>query len=156
MDELRALQLLFREIRIIDDEARDRLLAVLPSGLSEHQFSLLSHLSDTTNSDETPSDLARVFRVSRPAMTQTLGRMVRRGLVALHPSTTDGRVRHVRITATGDQARDEVLTALGADFRAMAARTEPREVTDMLEHLRRLRTVVEQVAAQTRKVEEVA
>ncbi|HSG90292.1 MAG TPA: MarR family transcriptional regulator [Pseudomonadales bacterium] len=147
MDDLRALQLLFREIRIIDDEARARLLAVLPEGLAEHQFELLSHLSDTSNRDETPSDLARVFRVSRPAMTQTLGRMVARGLVTLDASATDGRVRHVRITRRGGEARDAVLAALGADFAAMAARVDGATVAAMLEDLRRFRAVVEALAA---------
>lgn len=143
------LQLLFREIRIIDDAARVSLLDALPKGLSEAQFGVLSHLQFTTNRDETPGDLARVFHVSRPAMTQLLGRLVRQQLVALRPSDSDGRVRHVTLTDAGRAAHGAVFETLGADLEAIAGTLRKRDLEALLGDLKQFRTAVELALSRT-------
>lgn len=137
------LRLLLREVRIIDDAARTRLLEVLPAGLSEQQFALLDHLVNTSNRNETPSDLARVFRVSRPAMTQLLGRMRRAGLVALRSVANDGRMRVVTITNAGRARRDEVFASLAADLGAISRSLHGLDLTALTGDLRRVRDAVE-------------
>lgn len=147
------LQLLFREIRIIDDAARVSLLGALPPELSEQQFAVLSHLRFTSNRDETPGDLARLFHVSRPAMTQLLARLVRRQLVSLQPSAQDGRVRHVTLTDAGRAAHGAVFEALAADLGALAAelRGKPGKagLEALLADLRQFRNAVESALARS-------
>ena len=66
------LRRVFREVAILQSLATDRLTAVLPPDLTVQQFSLMSHLVNTQNGPESPGDLARIFQVSRPAMTQVV------------------------------------------------------------------------------------
>lgn len=145
MNRIETLRLLFRELGILGVETSTRLARVLPSPLTETQFGILNHLCFTTNVDETPGDLARAFKVTRPAMTQLLGRLVDHGWVELRPAPSDGRLRHVHLTAAGAEAHGAVLEALDADFGAIGARTSATELEDLLAALRRFRFTVESV-----------
>lgn len=83
------LRRVFREVAIIQSLATDRLTAVLPPELTVQQFSLMSHLVNTQNGPESPGDLAQIFQVSRPAMTQLLQRLQARGKsLSLHQRWT--------------------------------------------------------------------
>ncbi|MEE4301687.1 MAG: MarR family transcriptional regulator [Pseudomonadales bacterium] len=137
--------LLLREMIIVSDLARRSLRRVLPENLGEAQFEVLSHLVFTGNRDETPSDLARLFEVSRPAMTQTLGRMRAAGLVELAPAPADGRVRHVRLTAAGRTRHAAVLTSLAQDATRLGARLGAAELEALLGQVRRFRLEAETV-----------
>jgi DNA-binding MarR family transcriptional regulator len=156
MNRIETLRLLFREIGILGIEASTRLARVLPRNLTETQFGLLNHLHFTTNVDETPADLARAFKVSRPAMTQILRRLVDRGFVELRPAPGDGRLRHVTLTAAGDEAHEAVLEALGKDFEAMATHSSAGELADLLTALRHFRQTVEAVPVAGPAGEDVA
>lgn len=135
--------LLLREMVIVSDLARRSLRRVLPEGLGEAQFEVLSHLVFTGNRDETPSDLARLFGITRPAMTQTLGRMRAAGLVELVPAPADGRVRHVRLTAAGRSRHAGVLAALERDAARLGARLGADELEALLGQTRRFRLEAE-------------
>lgn len=139
--------LLLRELAIVSDLARRSLRRVLPAGLGEAQFELLSHLVFTANRDETPSDLARLFGISRPAMTQTLGRMRSAGLVELVPAPADGRLRRVRLTAAGRARHGQVLAALEQDAHRLGERFEAGELEALLGQVRRFRLEAETVLA---------
>ncbi len=137
--------LLLREMAIVSDLARRSLRRVLPEGLGEAQFEVLNHLVFTGNREETPSDLARLFEITRPAMTQTLGRMRAAGLVELVPAPADGRLRHVRLTATGRARHAEVLAALEQDAERLGARLGAGELEALLGQVRRFRLEAEAV-----------
>jgi DNA-binding MarR family transcriptional regulator len=146
MDPTETLRRLFREIGILGTEASARLVRVLPPPLTEAQFGILNHLSFTTNSDETPGDLARAFKVTRPAMTQLLGRLAEHGLVEVRPAPRDGRLRHVHLTAAGAAAHEAVFEALGDELATIAARSGDVDLEGLLETLSRFRRVVENAA----------
>ena len=146
--------LLLREMAIAADLARRSLRRVLPPGLGEAQFEVLSHLVFTANRNETPSDLARVFEVSRPAMTQTLARLRASELVELTPAPADGRQRFVRLTAAGRARHTEVLAALEGGAHALGARFGASELESLPAQVRRFRLEAETILDPSR--EEVA
>jgi DNA-binding MarR family transcriptional regulator len=135
---------LFREFAIVDDVARRRLRTALPDGLTEAQYEVLSHLRHTDNRDETPGDLARLFDVTRPSMTQLLGRMSAAGLVELVPAPHDGRVRRVRLTEAGRRAQGAVVGALEDDLARLGRRFRASDLEELLDRARRFRLEVEQ------------
>ena len=137
---------LLREVAILDDAIRHALGRHLPEGVPEAQFAMLNHLRYTRNHAETPADLARVFRVSPPAMTQLLGRMVRRGLVHLAPDAGDRRRRHVALTETGRALHAQTLHALEEDLARLARGLRSAELATLRDGLRRLRHDAEAVA----------
>ena len=151
MDRSDLLLQLFREFAIVDDAARRRLRAALPPALTEAQYGVLNHLHFTSNRDETPGDLARLFDVSPPAMTQLLGRLRGAGLVELLPAPGDGRQRRVRLTAAGRACHEQVAGALGAEFEQLGERLRAQELEALLRQARRFRLALEQsLAALTR------
>ncbi|MEE4360492.1 MAG: MarR family transcriptional regulator [Pseudomonadales bacterium] len=143
MRKTELLRRLFREIAILEEAARAELCRQLPDAVSEAQFGVLSHLRYTSNAAETPADLARAFRVSRPAMTQMLARMVRGGLVTLEATPEDRRLRHVRLTKLGREAHEHTLAGLDDAFNLVGRAFRSEALTTLFEQIRHLRLLLE-------------
>ena len=95
---------LFTEIGIIEQLARNRLERSLPDGLKVPQFGVLNHLV-RLGGEWSPVRLAKAFQVTKGAMTNTLQRLEKRGLVRVSPDPRDGRGKLVGITEAGRDMR---------------------------------------------------
>ena len=105
------LFILFNEIGIIEQLARNRFERVLPEGLSLAGFTVLNHLV-RLGDGKGPAELARAFQVRKPTMTHTLGRLAKAGLVDIAPDAKDRRAKRVTLTPQGRAAREAAITAL--------------------------------------------
>jgi DNA-binding MarR family transcriptional regulator len=116
---------LFSEIATVDQLMRARLSKALPKGMELSHFTLLNYLAGI-HAERTPAQLARVFHVTRAAMTNTLSRLERAGYIHIRPDWDDARQKFVAISPAGRKARDaaidaispliaEVVTDIGAD-----------------------------------------
>jgi DNA-binding MarR family transcriptional regulator len=116
---------LFSELFMADQLARNRISKALPKGMELSHFSVLNHLA-RAGDEKTPAQLARVFHVTRGAMTNTLSRLEWAGHVHIRPDWDDARQKFVSISPSGRSARDaavqsvapiigEVVQGLGAD-----------------------------------------
>ena len=116
---------LFGELFMADQLARNRIARHLPKGMQLSHFSVLNHLAGVQD-ERTPAQLARAFHVTRGAMTNTLARLEWAGHVHIRPDWDDARQKFVAISPAGRAARDaavqsvapmiaEVVGALGAD-----------------------------------------
>ncbi len=102
---------LFSEMFMADQLARNRLSKALPKGMELSHFSVLNHLA-RGNEEKTPAQLARVFHVTRGAMTNTLGKLEWAGHVHIRPDWDDARRKFVSISPSGRAARDAALDAI--------------------------------------------
>lgn len=102
---------LFSEILTADQLARDRLSKLLPKGMEISHFSLLNHLTSSTE-EKTPAQLAKSFHVTRGAMSNTLSRLEAAGYIHIRPDWDDARRKLVTISPAGRQARDRALGAI--------------------------------------------
>jgi DNA-binding MarR family transcriptional regulator len=116
---------LFSELFMADQLARNRISKALPKGMELSHFSVLNHLA-RAGDEKTPAQLARVFHITRGAMTNTLSRLEWAGHVHIRPDWDDARQKFVSISPSGRSARDaavqsvapiigEVVQGLGAD-----------------------------------------
>jgi DNA-binding MarR family transcriptional regulator len=116
---------LFSELFMADQLARNRISKALPKGMELSHFSVLNHLA-RAGEEKTPAQLARVFHLTRGAMTNTLSRLEWAGHVHIRPDWDDARQKFVSISPSGKLARDaavqsvapiigEVVQGLGAD-----------------------------------------
>jgi len=116
---------LFGEIFMADQLARARVGRALPKGMELSHFSVLNHLT-RANDERTPAQLAKVFHVTRGAMTNTLGKLERAGHIHIRPDWDDARRKLVAISPAGRSACEqafqsiapalaEVVDAVGAD-----------------------------------------
>ena len=102
---------LFSEIFAADQLARARLSKALPKGMEISQFSVLNHLA-RTEQERTPAQLAKLFNVTRGAMTNTLSKLEWAGYIHMRPDWDDARRKLVAISPSGRRARDACLEAI--------------------------------------------
>lgn len=102
---------LFSEILMADQLARARLSRALPKGMELSHFSVLNHLAGV-GLERTPAQLAKLFHVTRGAMTNTLNKLEVAGYIHIRPDWDDARRKFVAISPAGRQARDTGLAAI--------------------------------------------
>jgi DNA-binding MarR family transcriptional regulator len=129
---------LLNEIAIIEQLARNTLERVLPDGLRQPHFGVLTHLvrrGDGTS----PGALARAFQTSKAAMTNTLHRLETRGLIRVEADPKDGRGKRVFLTDAGRAMRERAIATVGPHMAAIGTVLSAAEIAEILPHLRRLR-----------------
>ena len=102
---------LFGEILALDQLVRARLAKVLPKGMELSHFSVLNQLSHT-KIERTPAQIAKSFRVTRGAITNTLNKLELSGYIHVRPDWDDARRKMVSISPAGIVARNNALTAV--------------------------------------------
>lgn len=115
MAEMRAVDdqlaiALFSEIFVADQLARSRVAKALPKGMELSHFSVLNLLA--RGGEKSPAELARVFNVTRGAMTNTIGKLEWAGYVHVRPDWDDARRKFVSISPSGIKARDAAFSAI--------------------------------------------
>lgn len=102
---------LFSELFMADQLARALLSKALPKGMELSHFSVLNHLA-RSNEERSPAQLARIFHITRGAMTNTLNRLEIAGHVHIRPDWDDARRKFVAISPAGRAARDAALQTI--------------------------------------------
>ena len=90
---------------------RNRLAKVLPKGMELSHFSVLNQLSHT-KTERTPAQIAKSFRVTRGAITNTLNKLELSGYIHVRPDWDDARRKMVSISPAGIVARNNALAAV--------------------------------------------
>ncbi len=129
---------LFGEIVMIEQMARARLSRALPRGMELSHFMTLNHLAGV-GGERTPGQLARVFHVTRGAMTNTLQRLDAAGYVHIRPDWDDARRKWVRLSPSGQTARDRAVAAIAPVFDDLVARLGAERMRGALPFLRAMR-----------------
>ena len=102
---------LFGEILALDQLVRARLAKVLPKGMELSHFSVLNQLSHA-KIERTPAQIAKSFRVTRGAITNTLNKLELSGYIHIRPDWDDARRKMVSISPAGVVARNNALAAV--------------------------------------------
>ncbi len=131
----------FSEIVMIEQLARGRLQRALPKGMELSHFMVLNHFA-RLGGEKTPAQLARVFHVTKGAMTNTLHRLDAAGYVHIRPDWDDARRKWVGISPAGQQARDRAVIAMAPVFDDLLAELGPNRLRDALPTLRAIRAVL--------------
>ncbi len=130
---------LLTEVGIIEQLARIQLERSLPDGLKMSQFGVLNHLV-RLGGDWSPIRLANAFQVTKGAMTNTLQRLEKRGLVKVVGDPEDGRGKLVNITERGRTMRARCVRSVGpliADLSAALSKKELEMALPVLGKVRR-------------------
>ncbi|RMH47364.1 MAG: MarR family transcriptional regulator [Alphaproteobacteria bacterium] len=137
---------LFSEILVVDQLARQRLSKALPSGMEISHFAVLNHLAHV-RTERTPAQLARIFHVTRGAMSNTLSRLEVAGHIHIRPDWDDARRKWVAISPAGLAARDAALASLMPVIEEVVRAVGPEKVRAVLPVLREIRLRLDQVEA---------
>mgnify|MGYP000058912790 CR=1 FL=1 len=133
---------LFSEMFMADQLARARLAKVLPKGMELSHFSVLHHLA-RSGAEKSPAELARVFHITRGAMTNTIGKLEWAGYVHVRPDWDDARRKFISVSPSGLKARDAALSAIAPILTEAVASIDDEKVRDLLPVMRELRSCLE-------------
>ena len=129
---------LFGEILALDQLVRNRLAKVLPKGLELSHFSVLNQLSHT-KTERTPAQIAKSFRVTRGAITNTLNKLELSGYIHVRPDWDDARRKMVSISPAGIVARNNALTAVTPIINELVSEMGEERLRAIVPILRELR-----------------
>ena len=129
---------LFGEILALDQLVRNRLAKVLPKGMELSHFSVLNQLS-YTKTERTPAQIAKSFRVTRGAITNTLNKLELSGYIHVRPDWDDARRKMVSISPAGIVARNNALTAVTPIINELVSEMGEERLKAIVPILRELR-----------------
>ena len=129
---------LFGEILALDQLVRARLAKVLPKGMELSHFSVLDQLSHT-KMERTPAQIAKSFRVTRGAITDTLNKLELSGYIHVRPDWDDARRKMVSISPAGIVARNNALTAVTPIINELVSEMGEERLKAIVPILRELR-----------------
>ena len=129
---------LFGEILALDQLVRNRLAKVLPKGMELSHFSVLNQLSHT-KIERTPAQIAKSFRVTRGAITNTLNKLELSGYIHVRPDWDDARRKMVSISPAGIVARNNALTAVTPIINELVSEMGEERLKAIVPILRELR-----------------
>ena len=134
---------LFNEIGIIQQLASSEFNRRLTDGLHVSHFSVINHLC-RLGDGRTPLQLARAFQVTKPTMTNTLGKLSASGLVEIRANPEDGRSKLVFLTDDGRDFRDRAIATLFPLLDKLDEHFGAETAESVLPTLRRLRTYLDE------------
>ena len=129
---------LFGEILALDQLVRARLAKVLPKGMELSHFSVLNQLSHT-KIERTPAQIAKSFRVTRGAITNTLNKLELSGYIHVRPDWDDARRKMVSISPAGIVARNNALAAVTPIINELVSEMGEERLKAIVPILRELR-----------------
>ncbi|MBT0957663.1 MarR family transcriptional regulator [Alphaproteobacteria bacterium KMM 3653] len=129
---------LFAELFTSDQLARTRLSKALPKGMELSHFSVLNYLAQT-GGEKSPAQLAKIFSLTRGAMTNTLNKLEWAGYVNVRPDWDDARRKLVTISPAGRTAREVALSDLSPLISHLVSEIGPERVRSTIPVLRELR-----------------
>ena len=129
---------LFGEILALDQLVRARLAKVLPKGMELSHFSVLNQLSHT-KIERTPAQIAKSFRVTRGAITNTLNKLELSGYIHIRPDWDDARRKMVSISPAGIVARNNALAAVTPIINELVSEMGEERLKAIVPILRELR-----------------
>ena len=133
---------LFGEILALDQLVRARLAKVLPKGMELSHFSVLNQLSHT-KIERTPAQIAKSFRVTRGAITNTLNKLELSGYIHIRPDWDDARRKMVSISPAGIVARNNALAAVTPIINELISEMGEERLKAIVPTLRDLRQKIE-------------
>lgn len=137
---------LFKEIAIVRDNLTTLMNRHLPEELPRAQYELLNHLITTTNTNESPAEIARAFHVSKSAMTQLINRMKKKQVIEIKPTLLDSRKTIVSITNKGRTLHRKAFNQLIIGLKPLLDTLSDKELKMTLPLLHKLRLRLEDVA----------
>ncbi len=126
------------EIGIIEQLSRHQLERHLPGGLKVSQFGVLNHLIRLGGAWN-PLRLAAAFQVTKGAMTNTLKRLEKRGLVLISNDPDDGRGKLVVISEAGWETHTQCIKNLKPLLASLSSEISAEEFTTILPILEKIR-----------------
>ena len=128
----------FTEIAIVNQLSTNLLEKSLPLGLKASQFKVLSQLVRLVE-PTTAAELAKVFQVTKGAMTNTTNRLLTLELIDIKEDLADRRVKRIAITEKGKVITQQSMASTMENLQPILQKIPVKEFADALPFLIKLR-----------------
>jgi len=132
---------LFSELFMADQLGRGLITKALPKGMEISHFYVLNHLS-RSGKEKSPAQLAKLFHVTKGAMTNTLGKLEWAGFIHIRPDWDDARRKRIQISSAGQEAVKSAIAAVVPEISKIVDVISEDRVRAVMPVLRDLRIVL--------------
>lgn len=102
-------------------------------------FVLLGHFCHDPEREWTVGQLAAAFEVQQPGMTKQVRKLLDLKLLRSRDDDSDKRIRWLGVTPAGQKLRQELVSQLAPDQKAIFASWTPEEIADLQRLLGKLK-----------------
>jgi DNA-binding MarR family transcriptional regulator len=113
------------------------------AGLPYPLFILLRHFCHDPDREWTISSLTAAFETGQSGMTKQVQRLLDLGYLATRNDPVDARIKWLRVTATGQKLRDELMAKLAPDQNSYFSNWTAAEIQNLHGLLERLKTYLD-------------
>ena len=129
---------IFSEFLAIDSLIKSSIYRKLPDDMELSHFMVLNYFSHL-QTEKTPAQLAKIFRVTKGAMTNTINKLQKKGYVHSRPDWQDGRKKLISLSAAGKLAAEAAVKNMSPIFIDLVQTLGHEELKDLVPKLRDIR-----------------
>ncbi len=125
---------------VVAQLGRTRVNAILEGEIPYPLYVLLNHFCHDPDREWTVTELAAAFESPAPGISKNVRRLIERGWLEWRFDGSDGRVKRLRVTASGIAVRDEAAARVLPDRLSLFEDFDEGEVAQLHALLERLKT----------------
>lgn len=108
--------------------------ALIPHGINQSQFNLLTHFSRHPEQEQTISHLAEVMQMNQPGITKVVNKLLEIGLVNIRKDSHDGRKKWISINQSGLDKTQNAFTSFLPMLDRCFEGWDDKQLSEMLAH----------------------
>ncbi len=129
---------IFSEFFAVDNLIKSNISQKLPSNMELSHFTVLNYFFHL-KAEKTPAQLAKIFRVTKGAMTNTITKLEKKGYVHSRPDWEDGRKKLISISDSGILAREVAIRNIRPVFLNLVQNLSHEKLKSAMSVLREIR-----------------
>ena len=129
---------IFSEFLAIDSLIKSTISRKLPNEMELSHFMVLNYFSHL-QTEKTPAQLAKIFRVTKGAMTNTINKLQKKGYVHSRPDWQDGRKKLISLSSAGKLAGEAAVKNMSPIFIDLIQTLGHERLKDLVPELRDIR-----------------
>ena len=126
------------ELLAVDNLIKSNISHTLPNDMELSHFMVLNYFFHLKG-EKTPAQLAKIFRVTKGAMTNTINKLEQKGYIHSRPDWNDGRKKLISISSSGNMAREAAIKNMNPFFFNLVKNLGPDKLKSVVPTLREIR-----------------
>ena len=129
---------IFSEFLTIDNLIKSGISQTLPDEMELSHFMVLNYFFHLKG-EKTPAQLAKTFRVTKGAITNTINKLEQKGYIHSRPDWADGRKKLISLSSTGNSVRQDAIKKMNPLFRDLIKKLGDNKLRSLIPLLREIR-----------------
>ena len=126
------------ELLAVDNLVKSNISNKLPNHMELSHFMVLNYFFHLKG-EKTPAQLAKIFRVTKGAMTNTINKLEQKGYIHSRPDWNDGRKKLISLSNAGDLARAAAIKNMSPFFLSLVKNLGQDKLKSIIPTLREIR-----------------